>query len=272
MAQQEFDRRVAERPAGTARSAPPISCYIRTLNEERRIRDVVRAALQVAEDVVLIDSGSTDATLAIAEAEGARVIGQHWLGNGRQKRVGEDAARHDWVLDIDADEVVTPELAAEIRGVFAAGPQFQMYEVTLITVPPFGAPWRNFKRAYRVKLYNKRHIRIPDHPAWDQFKVPPGAKLGKLHQPILHYAFAGMEHVIAKLNRASSVRAREAKLKPLWNVILRIVFGLPLYFLKEYFINGLIRGGVYGFAYACAIAFGRWLRDVKMYERHQRER
>jgi glycosyltransferase involved in cell wall biosynthesis len=272
MAQQELDRRVAERPAGTARSAPPISCYIRTLNEERRIRDAVRAALQVAEDVVLIDSGSTDATLAIAEAEGARVIGQPWLGNGRQKRVGEDAARHDWVLDIDADEVVTPELAAEIRGVFAAGPQFQMYELTLITVPPFGAPWRNFKRAYRVKLYNKQHIRIPDHAAWDQFKVPPGAKLGKLHQPILHYAFAGMEHVIAKLNRASSVRAREAKLKPLWNVILRIVFGLPLYFLKEYFVNGLIRGGVYGFAYACAIAFGRWLRDVKMYERHQRER
>jgi hypothetical protein len=55
-------------------------------------------------------------------------------------------------------------------------------------------------------------------------------------------------------------------------VILRIVFGLPVYFLKEYFVNGLIRGGIYGFAYACALAFGRWLRDVKMYERHRRDR
>ena len=98
----------------------------------------------------------------------------------KRRRIGEDASRHDWVLDIDADEVVTPELAEEIRGIFAAGPQFQMYEVTLITVPPFGAPWRNFKRAYRVKLYDKRHIRIPDHAAWDQFKVPPGAKLGTI--------------------------------------------------------------------------------------------
>lgn len=272
MAEQELDRRVAGGPSRAARSALPISCYIRTLNEERRIRDVVRAAFQVAEEVVLIDSGSTDATLAIAEAEGARVIGQPWLGNGRQKRVGEEAARHDWVLDIDADEVVTPELAAEIQGVFAAGPQFQMYELTLITVPPFGAPWRNFKKAHRVKLYNKRHIRIPDHAAWDQFEIPPGEKLGTLRQPIMHHAFAGMEHVITKLNRASSVRAREARLKPLWNVILRIVFGLPVYFLKEYFVNGLIRGGIYGFAYACALAFGRWLRDVKMYERHRRDR
>jgi glycosyltransferase involved in cell wall biosynthesis len=269
MAQQELDRRVAGGASGAARSTPPISCYIRTLNEERRIRDVVRAASQVADDIVLVDSGSTDATLAIAEAEGARIVKQPWLGNGRQKRVGEDAARHDWVLDIDADEVVTPELAAEIARVFAAGPQFFMYELTLITVPPFGAPWLNFKKAHRIKLYDRRHIRIPDHAAWDQFQVPRGQKPGKLREPILHYAFTGMEHVIAKLNRASSVRAREAKLKPLWNVTLRIIFGLPLYFLKEYAVNGLVRGGVYGFAYACAIAFGRWLRDVKMYERHR---
>jgi glycosyltransferase involved in cell wall biosynthesis len=270
MVQHELNGRAADGSAETARSAPPISCYIRTLNEERRIRDVVRAAFQVAEEVVLIDSGSTDATLAIAEAEGAKLIRQPWLGNGRQKRVGEEATRHDWVLDIDADEVVTPELAGEIRGIFAAGPKFHMYEVPLVIVPPFGAPWRNFKNAHRIKLYDKRQIRIPDHAAWDQFELPPGVEAGKLRQPILHYAFTGMEHVIAKLNRATSVRAREARLKPLWNVILRIIFGLPLYFLKEYIINGLIRGGVYGFAYACAIAFGRWLRDVKMYERHQK--
>ena len=53
---------------------------------------------------------------------------------------------------------------------------------------------------------------------------------------------------MAKLNRVSSVRAREAELKPLWDVTLRVIFGLPVYFLKEYVINGLIRGGVYGFA------------------------
>jgi glycosyltransferase involved in cell wall biosynthesis len=273
MDQQELDNPMADGFTPLVRQAgPPISCYIRTLNEERRIRDVVRAAFQVADEVVLIDSGSTDATVAIAKEEGARVIAQPWLGNGRQKRVGEEAAIHDWLLDLDADEVVTPELAAEIRGAFEAGPQFHVYELTLVIVPPFGEPWHNFKRAHRIKLYDKRHIRMPDHAAWDQFDVPRGEKVGKLRQPIMHFAFTGIEHVMAKLNRVSSVRARESKLKPLWNVSLRVVFGLPVYFLKEYFMHGLIRGGIYGFAFACAIAFGRWLRDVKMYERHLRAR
>lgn len=273
MAEQNLALRHSEdgdaAPAGRS-SALPLSCYIRTLNEERRIGEVIRAALQVADEVVMVDSGSKDATLAIATAEGARVVHQPWLGNGGQKRVGEDAARHDWLLDLDADEIVSADLAAEIRGVFEVGPRYRMYELTLVTVPPFGEAWWNFKHAKRIKLYDKRHIRIPDHAAYDQFKVPAGERVGKLSQPLMHYAFTGIEHVIAKLNRASSVRARETPLKPLWLVILRILFGFPAYFLKEYVLNGLIRGGVYGFAYACTISFGRWLRDVKMYERHKR--
>lgn len=246
-----------------------LSCYIRTLNEQRCIRKVIRAAFQAADEVVIVDSGSIDATLEIAAQEGARIIHQPWLGNGRQKRVGEDAAQHSWVLDLDADEVITPELAAEIRAMFANGPRYRMYQLVLVTVPPFGKPWRGFKHAHRIKLYDKTHIRIPDHAAWDQFKVPKGETTGKLHQPILHYAFTGIEHVMTKLNRVSGVRARETELKPLWSVVMRVIFAFPLYFLKEYFLNGLMRGGVYGFAYATALAFGRWLRDVKMYELHR---
>jgi glycosyltransferase involved in cell wall biosynthesis len=250
----------------------PISCYIRTLNEERLIGKVVRAAFQVADEVIVIDSGSTDKTLEIAEAEGARIIRQPWLGNGRQKRAGEDAARHDWVLDLDADEILTPELAREIKAVFTGKPAHAIYALRMIIVPPFGKPWDRFKFVYRNKLYDKRRVRIPDHAAWDQFEVPPGETVGRLGSPILHYAFTGMEHMIGKLNRVSSVRARETPLKPLWIVVLRVFFGLPVYFFKEYFLNGLILGGTYGFAFALSIAFGRWLRDVKMYERHRKGR
>jgi glycosyltransferase involved in cell wall biosynthesis len=247
----------------------PLSCYIRTLNEKRRIGDVIRAAYQVADEVIIVDSGSTDETRAIAASAGATVIDQPWLGNGCQKRVGEEAARHDWVLDLDADEVVTPELAHEIRAVLTGAHACQMYHLKLVTVPPFGKPWWNFKLAHRVKLYRKSVIRVPDHPAWDQFEIPADAKVGNLREPLLHYAFSGIGHILTKLNRASGVRAREARLKSYWSVVLRILFAFPFYFLKEYVQNGLIRGGVYGFAYAVTIAYGRWLRDVKMYERHR---
>ena len=70
------------------------------------IGDVVRAARAVAAEVIVVDSGSTDDTIAQAEAAGARVLRQEWLGNGKQKRIGEDACRHDWVLDLDADEII----------------------------------------------------------------------------------------------------------------------------------------------------------------------
>jgi glycosyltransferase involved in cell wall biosynthesis len=250
----------------------PISCYIRTLNEERRIADVIRGARQVADEVIIIDSGSKDGTLRIAAAERAKVVHQPWLGNGHQKRVGEDAAQHDWVLDLDADEVITPELAEEIDMLFAQEPPHKMYQFKLITIPPFGEPWWDFKQSYRIKLYDKTHIRIPDHAAWDQFDVPKGETAGQLNQPLLHYAFSDIEHVMAKLNRVSTARANYAELKPLWNIVPRIFFGLPLYFLKEYALNRLIKGGTYGFAYAMTIAFGRWLRDVKMYEHHLRKK
>jgi glycosyltransferase involved in cell wall biosynthesis len=265
---------VETRPAIAADARPglPITCYIRTLNEERRIADVIRAAFQVASEVIVIDSGSSDSTLELAHAAGARIISQAWLGNGRQKRIGEESARHDWLLDLDADEIVSPELATEIRQTFKTPPPCEMYELKLIHVPPIGQPWRGFKTAHRIKLYDRRRIRVPDHAAWDQFKPAVGDRVGRLTQPLLHYSFTGIEHVVTKLNRATSVRGREGKLKPLPFVIFRILFAFPFYFLKEYLARGLIRGGVYGFAFAFTLAFGRWLTDVKMYEAHKRSR
>ena len=260
--------RAASSDAGASRL--PISCYIRTLNEERCIAEVVHAALQVASEVIIVDSGSTDGTLELAEAAGARIIRQPWLGNGKQKRVGEDAARHDWLLDLDADEIISPELAAEIRAAFQKPLPCNMYELKLVFVSPFGKPWWNFKNSYRIKLYNKRHIRMPDHAAWDQFKPPSKEKAGRLQGALLHYSFTGVDHIIRKLNRATSTRGKEADLKPLPLIIVRIFFAFPFYFLKEYILRGLIKGGVYGFIFSFSLAFGRWMTDVKMYERHMR--
>src|SRR5262245_37477804 len=99
----------------------PVSCYIRTFNEERKIGEVVAAVRAVVDEVIVVDSGSTDATVAIAQAAGAWVIHQEWLGNGRQKRFAEEQCRNDFLLDLDADEVVSLALAEEIRALFGAG-------------------------------------------------------------------------------------------------------------------------------------------------------
>jgi glycosyltransferase involved in cell wall biosynthesis len=246
----------------------PISCYIRTLNEARMIGRVIEAARLLADEVVVVDSGSTDDTVKIAEAAGARVVRQAWLGWGKQKRVGEDACTHVWLLDLDADEIVTPEFAAEARALFAnGGPPCPVYKTMLVTAPPIGKPWRDFNLAPRTKLYDKTRIRAPDHEAWDQFKIPPGMQTGRLRAPLLHYSFQDLHQLDAKFNSGSSLSAASGKLKSLWVLALRLILGPPIYFLRFFVGRGLWRGGLYGYVVAAMAAHGRWLRDAKMLER-----
>lgn len=233
------------------------------------IERVVRAALMVADEVVIVDSGSTDRTKEIAEAAGARVFDQPWLGNGFQKRAAEERCRNDWLLDLDADEIVTEELAASIRSLFSQGePDKSVYELELVTVPPFGERWSNFSLAYRRKLYDRRAIRMPEHKAWDQIDAPAGMRVGRVQGALDHYSFKNIAHVIDKLNKVSGVRARESRLKSRMSVTLRVLFAFPFYFLKHYLFRGMWRAGRYGFAVAMASAMGRWLRDAKMLEIH----
>ena len=228
----------------------------------------IAAARDAAAEVVIVDSGSTDATLAIAEAAGARVFRQEWLGNGRQKRFAEDQCRNDFVLDLDADEIVTPDLAAEIRSLFAAGtPARSIYELKVVTVPPVGGQWPNFMVAHRRKLYNRRVVRAPDHKEWDQFDVPVGVPVGRLSGELLHHSYRDFAHIAEKLNRISTNRALKGRQSGRTVVALRVLFALPFYFIKHLVFRGLFRGGIYGFAIAGIAAHGRWLRDAKMYER-----
>ena len=95
-------------------SPPPISVTLITLNEEAHIVEALRS-VSWADERLVVDSGSSDRTVALAQAEGARTIVQPWLGYGAQKNFAQDLASHDWVLSLDADERVSPELAREIR-------------------------------------------------------------------------------------------------------------------------------------------------------------
>ncbi len=248
----------------------PISCYIRTKNEADRIVRTIEAALKVCDEVVVVDSDSSDDTVAVAQAAGARVVSQSWLGNGKQKRIGEAACRHNWLLDLDADEIVSEELAEAIHGLFAVGePTLSVYQLKLVTVPPFGKTWEKSCLAWRNKLYDKRIFSMPDHAAWDQLELARSVQIGRLEGALYHLSFRDIGDMLSKMNRVSTVRAREKSLKGFRIVQLRVLFGFPFYFMKKYLKQQMFREGVYGFACAVVLAGQRWLTDVKMYERHR---
>lgn len=254
-------------------TALPLSCYIRTLNEARLIATVVQAARQVADEVIVVDSGSTDDTAVLAEAEGARVIRNPWPGNGFQKRVGEEAARHDWLLDLDADEVVSPELADSIRALFRSeGPEETVYALDLCLQPPGMEVWRDVFNVPRAKLYDRRAHRMPEHKVWDQLPGVSPKAVPCLDGPLIHHAYRDLGHMVEKMNRGSTARARETRLRPIWELWLRVWFGFPVYFSRQFFVKGAWRKGLYGAALCGVLSLSRWLRDAKQVEMHRARR
>lgn len=96
----------------------PISCFIIAQNEADRIARTIQSVKSWVDEVVVVDSGSTDDTVAVAQNAHARVISQSWLGFGGQKRFAEEQCRHEWVLNLDADEVCLPRIAENNYGTF----------------------------------------------------------------------------------------------------------------------------------------------------------
>src|SRR5437868_420179 len=97
----------------------PISCFIIAKNEADRVGTAIRSVIDWVDEVIVVENDSHDGTASVAQSLGARVISHPWQGYGLQKRFGEEQCRNDWLLNIDADEEVSAELAEEIRRVFS---------------------------------------------------------------------------------------------------------------------------------------------------------
>ena len=246
-----------------------LSCFIITRNEARKLHAVITSVRDLVDEVIVIDSGSTDDTVLIAEAAGARVIPHDWLGYGPQKRFGEDACRNDWVLNLDGDEVLSEDLRAEIKALFAQGePELPCYWLRIMAHAPYGPnrPWR-LNYIDRIRLYNKKVVRFPDHPTWDAIDAPKAVPVKRLQGPVLHYWMADFAHQVDKMNRYTTALAESVPKKSMTVLTLRLFFAFPFDFLRAYLLRGHFAGGRYGFAVAMLYAFTRFMRTVKMMER-----
>ena len=248
----------------------PLSVFIIARNEETRIGRTLAALRGLTDDIVVVDSGSTDRTVAIAEQLGARVLFRAWEGYGQQKRFAESQCRHPWLLNVDADEVVTPELAAELRALFAStAPRPGAYNIRILTVYPGEERPRLLPRDVNaVRFYHREVGSYRDHPSYDRVELS-GVRARQLKGPLWHYPIIDWHSLLDKGNRFSTFQATLPSGYSDGALKLRLYTEFPINFFKTYIVRRHITGGWKGFYFALAQAFMRTSRIAKMLEARQ---
>ena len=247
----------------------PLSIFIIARNEADRLPRTLKAVSGLSDDIVVIDSGSTDGTVSLATNLGARVIHRDWEGYGPQKRFAETQCRELWLLNLDADEWVPPHLAEEIRALFAgAGPQADAYEIRIAEVfPGEDAPHPLAYALPPVRLYRRDRGQYSASPVHDRVDLEPGARVVRLKGIVHHFSVRSIGDQIDKLNAYADQQvadlAARGKSIPTW----RLLVEFPAAFFKAYILRRHFIRGFYCFITAMNFAFFRWLRVAKDYER-----
>lgn len=258
----------AVKSGGGARSWP-LSVLVRTLNEADRIEATISSALPLGGEIVVIDAGSNDDTVAIAERLGAKVYINPWPGFGPQRYFGEDKCSHDLIFALDADEIVTPEFIAELHGVMQRSDVPRLMSVRKAMIfphhkkpPPLGFC------STQVYIYDRRIARTGPNPNWDRLEISDtSALVHTIKSPIWHFSYRDWNHVVAKANYVAQLAADTGKVRSRWILVPRLFAEFPLTFLKFYFLRRYFLAGADGFTMAMLSAFGRYLRIAKMLER-----
>lgn len=241
-----------------------LSCCIIAHNEADRIARCILAARDIVDEIVVVDSGSKDDTVETAKSLGAKVIFHEWDGYGPQKRFAEDCASHDWILNLDADEVVTQELAREIAALMHSPegllPAYRFRQVTVYPGHERPRLWADFHNY--VRLYDRRRVRFRQsrvHDTVDTGDFP----VGQLDGIALHYSWRSIAHVRSKLESYTDLQAKELK-KPRWLILARLPVEYPILFFRYYILRRNFTGGLTGLRVAHEIARARTRRLVKM--------
>jgi glycosyltransferase involved in cell wall biosynthesis len=241
-----------------------VSAIIITLNEEDRIGETI-ASLRFCDEVVVVDSGSTDTTCELATACGARVMVRDWTGYSDQKNYAAGMASHDWILSIDADERPSIELANEIVA-WKSGDQTG--EVAAWSMPrkvQYLGRWISHSGWYpdrKPRLYDRRRARWA--PALVHEGLQIDGALARFDSDLLHFPYRSLAEHYATIDRytrlaATELRERGRRFNP-----LRLILGPPLYFMKSFLIRGGCLDGFPGLRIAYMGARYIFLREFRI--------
>ncbi len=249
-----------------------ISVFIIAKNEADRIADVINAVKEIADEIIVIDSGSEDDTCKISINAGAKVMFNQWQGYGQQKIFGENQCRNKWILNIDADEEVSKELCVEIKKIFAERIDEKIAGFRVKIVNKFRFEKKPKKWAYyynQFRLYNKELAGFKNSAIHDSVTLrhDQGDRLiSQLKNIIYHQSFRSYSHWIDKINSYSQMQAQDS-FKKGKNASIFKIFLTPIFtFFKAYFIRRYFIYGFNGLIYSSLFAFSRFAKAIKTRE------
>jgi glycosyltransferase involved in cell wall biosynthesis len=222
-----------------------ISAVIIAGNEEEKIGDAVRS-VDWADEVLVIDSESTDRTREIAEEMGARLIVRRWPGFAAQKQFGVDKAENDWIFSLDADERVSPELRDEIVAIKQRDrPSADGYKVPRLAFY-CGRPIRHcgWYPDWQLRLFNRTKGRWKDVLIHESVEMSDGARVDRLHSDIIHLTVDSVdEHRHMVETRYAPLGAQQMAAAGRRTSRLKAAFAGPAAFVETYFLKlGLLDG------------------------------
>ena len=241
---------------------PRLSITIISLNEEEHIARAIQSAAW-ADEVLVIDSGSTDRTVAIAQSLGAKVITHAWPGYGPQKNFAQANASHDWVLNLDADEAISEASRLEIEATLEKVGRGEVQAVG------FRFPRKNFYLGhwirhggwypnYLVRLGQKSLIRWSEPSVHEELLVQ--GEIGTMTEPLLHYSFTHLQDQVTTNLRFSKLGAEELK-KANRSVTLAHLIWKPVgKFFETYFLKRGFQDGLPGFIISVNAAYSMFLK------------
>ena len=242
-----------------------LSIIIITLNEEKNLARCLDSVQGVADEIIVVDSYSTDNTAAIAAQYNAKVIQQSFIGYGEQKNFATQQAAHNWILSLDADEALTPELIQSIQEVKKA-PQYNVYQMARLT--NYCGQWIKHCGWYpdkQTRLYDRTKGKWQEQNVHEYWKpYADGDKAGMLTGDLLHYSFTSITQHLQKIEKYSELAAADAIAKHKNAGLLKIALYPKWRFFTEYIIRLGFLDCFYGYIICRLAGYATFIKYSKV--------